>query len=161
MQIYVFRHGIAEDAEIGQSDSERRLTPKGITKLRKILVRAREAGVSPDEILTSPYLRAVETAEVAKEVLEFPEQLIETEALTPMNSPEAVWEEVRNHRAAEVLMLVGHNPLLSNLVCFLTGAPAYGIELKKGAIAYIDVPVPGPRPQGTLLWLLTARTAGA
>ena len=161
MQIYVFRHGIAEDAEIGQSDSERRLTPKGITKLRKILVRAREAGVSPDEILTSPYVRAVETAEVAKAVIEFPERLIETEALTPMNSPQDVWDEVRNHRDAEALMLVGHNPLLSDLVCFLTGTPAYGVELKKGAIAYIEVPVVGPSPQGTLLWLLTAKTAGA
>ena len=103
MQIYVFRHGIAEDAEIGQSDSERRLTPKGITKLRKILERARGAGVSPDEILTSPYVRAVETAEVAKEVLGFPQQFIETEALTPMNSPHDVWEEIRNHRDAEAL----------------------------------------------------------
>ena len=160
MQIYVFRHGIAEDAEIGQSESERRLTPKGIAKLRKVLERAREAGVAPDEILTSPYARAIETAAVATEILEGPQRYIETEALTPMNSPEYVWQEVRNYRDSEALMLVGHNPLLSNLVCFLTGAPAYGIDLKKGAIACIDVPAPGPRPQGTLLWLLTAKTAG-
>ena len=161
MRIYVFRHGIAEDATLGQPDSERRLTPTGITKLRKVLERARQAGVSPEYVLTSPYLRAAETAEVARQVLGLKDSPVETEVLTPARSPIEVWNEVRTYRDAGQLMVVGHNPLLSDFACFLTAAPAYGIGLKKGAIATIDVPAKAARPQGTLIWLLTAKTAGA
>lgn len=160
MRVYVFRHGIAEDAAPGQDDSTRRLTPKGIEKLNRILRTAREAGVRPDMILTSPYVRAVQTAEAAKEALGFEGELIETEVLVPYQNPFDLWREILSHGTSGELMVVGHNPLLSDFVCFLTGAPSYGIVLKKGAIAMIDVLPSPPRPQGSLIWLLTARTAG-
>jgi hypothetical protein len=51
--------------------------------------------------------------------------------------------------------------LLSDFACFLTGASGYGIALKKGAMAMLEVPTVSPRPQGMLLWLLTARLADA
>lgn len=160
MRVHVFRHGIAEDATPGQDDSTRRLTPRGIEKLHRILRTAREAGVRPDTILTSPYVRAVQTAEAAKEALGFEGELIETEALVPYQTPFDLWREILVHRSSGELMVVGHNPLLSDFVCFLTGTPSYGIALKKGAIAMVDVLPSSPRPQGSLIWLLTARVAG-
>jgi phosphohistidine phosphatase len=160
MRIYVFRHGIAEDAAPGQDDSTRALTPTGLEKLHKILRTARGAGVRPDMILTSPYARAVQTADVAKDVLDFSGDLIETEALVPYQNSVDLWQEILVHRADDELMVVGHNPLLSDFVCFLTGTPSYGIALKKGAIAMVDVPATSLRPQGSLMWLLTARLAG-
>ena len=69
MQIYILRHGIAEDAGPGQSDSERALTSEGKKKLRNVLRAAHEAGVTPALILTSPLKRAVQTAELAAEIL--------------------------------------------------------------------------------------------
>ena len=160
MRVYVFRHGIAEDAAVGQDDATRRLTPKGIEKLHWILRTAREAGVRPGIILTSPYVRAVQTAEAAKEALGFKGELIETEVLVPYQNPVDLWREILAHRTSGELMVVGHNPLLSDFVCFLTGTPSYGIALKKGAIAMVDVPAASPRPRGSLIWLLTARIAG-
>ena len=64
MRIYVLRHGIAEDAPPGGSDSDRALTLEGRRKLRGVLEHARRAGVVPDIILTSPLKRAVETADL-------------------------------------------------------------------------------------------------
>jgi phosphohistidine phosphatase len=162
MQIYTLRHGVAEDAAPGQSDASRRLTEKGKSKLHTILARVRAAGVSPDVILTSPLVRARETAVIAKEELGFEGELIETKALVPSSSSVKVWEEIRSdYKDAAQILLVGHDPLFSDFVCFLTGAPAGRITMKKGAIALVEVEGPAPAPRGTLIWLLTAKTAGA
>lgn len=160
MRVYIFRHGIAEDAAPGQDDSERRLTTSGIEKLDRILATAREAGVQPDAILTSPYARARQTADAAKRALDFRGEIIETEALVPYGNSVDLWQEILRHPGNDELMVVGHNPLLSDFVCFLTGASAYGIALKKGAMAMVETPAHSPRPQGALIWLLTARIAG-
>jgi phosphohistidine phosphatase len=160
MQIYVLRHAIAEDAAPGQSDSERRLTLQGKKKLRKILSRARTAGVEPDIVLTSPYVRAVETAEIALEQLCADGKVVETEVLTPASNPLAIWEEIRRHQQLGQIILVGHNPLLSEAICFLIGACRDAIDLRKGALACVEVSSFGPQPQGTLVWLMTARIAG-
>lgn len=161
MRLYIFRHGIAEDAAAGQDDSQRRLTAQGIEKLKKILATASQAGVQPDKILTSPYVRARQTAQAAKQALGFDGELIETEALVPYGNSVDLWQEVLRHADADELMVVGHNPLLSDFACFLTGTSGSGIALKKGAMAMVEAPVTSARPQGVLLWLLTARIAGA
>lgn len=161
MEIYILRHGIAEVAKPGQADSSRRLTAEGKDKLLRILGCARKAGVRPAVVLSSPYKRAVETAALAREALRLENPVIETEVLTPMHRPESVWEEIRLYRDAEQIMVVGHEPQLSSLVCYLLGAPGGRVELKKGAIARVDVESIGLRPAGVLVWLLTAKLAGA
>src|SRR5713226_1807360 len=83
MEIYILRHGIAEEGKPGQADSGRRLTPEGKEKLAKILACARKAGVQPDVMLSSPYKRAMETAELARQHLKLDKPIIETEVLTP------------------------------------------------------------------------------
>lgn len=158
MQIYILRHGIAEDAPPGQSDSARRLTSEGKQKLRAILTVAREAKVRPDVVLSSPYKRAMETAEIAHQILKVTERILQTDVLTPSYTPERVWDEIRLHRDAEQIMLAGHEPQLSSLVQFLTGGR---VEMKKGAIARVDTESLGTRPNATLIWLLTAKLAGA
>lgn len=161
MQVYILRHGVAEDAAPGQSDAARRLTEKGKSKLRGTLARAREAGVAPNVILTSPLVRARETAVIAKEELGFEGDLIETEVLAPFSTTVKVWEEIRaDFGDAAQILLVGHDPLFSDFACFLTGAPAGRIVLKKGAMALVEVEALVPTPRGTLIWLLTAKTAG-
>ena len=162
MRIYILRHGIAEEGAPGQPDSERRLTDRGKEKLRKILSRAREAGVAPEVILTSPYVRSKETAVMAKEELGFEDELAETNSLTPASSASRLWDEIRtDYGGASRVMLAGHNPLLSDFACFLTGAPVDAIVLKKGALALVEIENLGPSPSGTLLWLMTAKTAGS
>ena len=158
VQIYVLRHAIAEEAKAGQPDSDRRLTGEGKQKLLRILECARKAGVRPDVLLSSPYLRAMETAEMARDTLRLTDRIIQTDVLIPGYTPERVWDEIRLHRDAEQVMVAGHEPQLSSLVYFLCGGR---VEMKKGAIARVDTDSLGPRPAGVLVWLLTAKLANA
>src|SRR4051795_4609533 len=98
MQIYLLRHGVAEDARPGQPDSERALTGEGREKLRRVLKRARRADLDPSLILSSPYRRAMETAAVAAEVLAYAGEIVRTRALVPEATPFDAWEEIRSRK---------------------------------------------------------------
>ena len=159
MQIYILRHGIAEDAPPGGSDAGRALTAEGKQKLRKVLECARDAGVQPNVIATSPLKRAVETAEIAAEVLKVKRDLVQTAALVPSGSPLRVWSELRSQKADE-LLISGHEPLLSKLVAFLLRCPALEVDFKKGALMRVDVDENQAEPHGVLRWMLTVKLAG-
>lgn len=161
MQIYLLRHGIAEDGKAGQKDSDRGLTAEGARKLRTALKRAKMAGVSPNLIVTSPYRRAVETAEVAAKALGYTGDLLRTKALQPDSRPETVWDEIRIHRDASQILLAGHEPLMSELAAHLLGSPTLMIDFKKGSLMRIDLDQLGARPHGILRWLLAPRLTGA
>ncbi len=159
MEIYVLRHGIAADARPGEPDANRALTEEGREKLNDVLARARAVGVEPDVVLASPLRRAVETARIAAVALNYAGEVLQTRALLPGSAPEEVWEEIRRHRA-ERFLLAGHEPLLSRFLSWMLNCPYVSIELKKGALARVDV-VPTPaQPRGVLHWLITAKLAG-
>jgi len=159
VELYILRHGIAEEGIAGQPDSERALTSEGRKKLRSILRSAAAAGVSPSLIVTSPYRRAVQTAQLAAEVLGYGGELLRTKALVPGSTPQAVWEEVRIYRDAGQVLLSGHEPLLSATTGFLLGTPSLEIEFKKGSMARVDIVRFGPAPHGVLKWLLAPKVA--
>ena len=159
MEIYILRHGTAENAKAGASDATRALTKDGREKLGWVLERARAAGVKPGLILTSPYVRAVETAEMAAAALGPAMPVMRTEALVPDGRPEAVWEEIRRRGDESSVMLVGHEPLLGETISYLLGASRVIVDFKKGALARIDVEEVSRRPAGVLVWLLTPRVA--
>jgi phosphohistidine phosphatase len=157
MHVYLLRHGIAEDERPGLSDNERALTPDGRRKLRQVLRTVAEAGVKPSLILSSPFKRALQTAQIAKELLSYPGEILQTRTLTPGSTPEQVWEEIRVHRNEPAVLLAGHNPLFDNLAVYLLAAPQLLLEFKKGAIMRIDVESYGASPRGLLCWYLTAK----
>jgi phosphohistidine phosphatase len=160
VQIYLLRHGIAEDGRPGISDAERALTGEGMRKLRGVLKMARAGGLAPSLILASPLRRAVETAEIAAKELGYSGNILRTHALTPESSPEAVWDELRGRRSEDSILLAGHEPLFSTLTAYLLGAPSMVVDFKKGALVRIDVESFGVQPRGALKWMLTARLAG-
>ncbi len=159
MELYILRHGIAEERGKGD-DAARALTPDGREKLRRVLERAKKAGVSPSLILTSPYRRALETAEMAAKTLDYRKKIVQTDVLLPEAAPDALWEEVRRRRHEGVLLAAGHEPMLSATIAWILGAPGIKIDLKKGALVRIDLSRFGPQPQGVLRWMLTPRLAG-
>jgi len=160
MQIYLLRHGIAEDAAPGHPDSERALTGEGREKLRRVLKRAQAADVAPGVILTSPYRRAVETAEVAAAVLRYQGELVHTQALLPEASPFHAWEEIRSRKEEGAILLASHEPLMSSLAAFLLDSPALAVDMKKAALVRVDCDRLGPRPKGVLKWMLTPALVG-
>ncbi len=160
MQIYLLRHGIAEPSSPGLSDPERALTPEGKKRLRSVLRVAKAAGVQPELIMTSPYRRAVETAEIAAKTLGYKQELVQSSALRPGCAPEEAWDELRALQAGgERLLLSGHEPLFGYLTGFLLSAPSLLIDVKKGSIIRIDIEQMSISPRGILRWYLTPKLA--
>jgi phosphohistidine phosphatase len=160
MRIYVLRHGIAEDARPGHPDAERALTGEGREKLRRVLRRVKAADSAPSAVLSSPYRRAIETAEVAAEVLGFGGKVVRTPALLPEASPFDTWEEIRSRKDEASILLSSHEPLTSSLVAFLLGSPALNVEMKKAALVRVDCDRFGREPKGVLKWMITPAVAG-
>jgi phosphohistidine phosphatase len=160
MEIYLLRHAIAENPRQGQPDAERALIGEGREKLRRVLQRARTAGVKPAAILSSPYRRAMETAASAKEELGCEGEIERSDALVPNASPHDAWEEIRLHKSDDSVLLASHEPLMSSMAAFLLGVPALQVDFKKAALMRVDCDRFGPQPKGVLKWMLTPATAG-
>jgi len=160
MQIYILRHGIAEDRKPGRPDSERALTDEGREKLRRVLKRARGAGVTPAAILSSPYRRALETAEIAAQELDFAGEVKRTRALIPEASPSEIWNELRALKDEPAVLLASHEPLTGRLTAYLLGASAVQVDVKKGALIRIDCDRVGTEPRGVLKWMVTPGVMG-
>jgi phosphohistidine phosphatase len=160
MQVYLLRHGIAEENRIGKSDADRELTVEGRRRLRETLGTVAQAEVKPAVILASPLIRAVQTAEIAAAVLHYKDKILRTKALLPNGRVEAVWDEIRVHRDVRELMLVGHDPLFTQLAGYLLSVPELQIDFKKGAVLRVDFDAFGAAPKGILRWFLTAKLAG-
>lgn len=159
MQVYLLRHGAAEEDRSGLNDADRALTPDGRRKLRQTLHIASQADVRPTLILTSSLKRAVETAEIAQEVLGYKGELLRTEALLPGSSVEQVWDELRVHANETAVVLVGHNPMFAELAGYLLGAPELQVDVKKGSLLRIDFETLSSQPKGILRWFLVAKLA--
>jgi phosphohistidine phosphatase len=161
MEVYILRHGIAEKVGPDGSDAKRALTSKGRQKLRQVLRLAHAAAVHPSLILTSPLLRAVQTAEVAAEIFAYHHELVQTPALLPTASPQNVWKELRSRKNERALLLVGHEPSLSQIVGYLLGTPDLRLELKKAGLVRLDLEKFGPAPSGILKWVLAPKLASS
>ena len=157
MFVYVLRHGIADDAKPGEPDSARALTGEGRKKLSSVLERASKAGVAPAVILTSPYLRAKQTARMAAQAFGRENSVVETSALVPSGSPELVWDEISEYRSEEQLMVVGHEPLLGELVSYLLDSPSLRVDMRKAALVSILLESLRGGPRGVLQWMITPK----
>ena len=165
MEIYLLRHGIAEEGRAFGHDSDRALTAEGRDKLRRVLKRAHEAGVRPAIILASPYRRAWETAEMAAEALEYRGEIVKTSKLVPETSPQEAWVEmglrwkIAQSDTKGAMLLASHEPLMSYMAAFLLSSPTLQVDMKKGAMMRVDCDRFQPEPHGVLKWMLTAGLA--
>ncbi len=158
MRIYLLRHGIAEDG-IGKPDSERALTAEGKKKLHEVMKTLRGAEMKPTLVISSPYRRAQETAQIAMADLGYQGQLETCGALTPDSNPRDAWAEMRTKKAEQEVLLVGHEPLFSSLTAFLLNSPSLIVDFKKGGIVSIDMMGFTAQPHGVLRWYLTPKLA--
>jgi len=157
MEIYLFRHGIAEDGEAGAADSARELTDEGRRKVAGVVRLARTAGLRPSLILTSPYTRARQTAQIAADELEYKGHIVAADSLVPYGAPEGAWNAVREHGDESSVLLAGHEPHLSRLTAYLLNTPALRLDMKKAEIVRIDVETVRARPHGSLRWMITPK----
>ena len=136
-ELYIVRHGIAETRGTpGIPDSERRLTSEGRKRMRQIGRGLARIGLAPDRIVSSPLPRAWETAEIVADALGMSDRLESSEMLRDDREAAAIRDWLRT-RAEPRLMIVGHNPALSELLGLLVvdRAEPWLCELKKGGVA--------------------------
>ena len=159
MNLYIIRHAIAVDPGTPgyESDSERPLTDKGRKKMRQIAKGLRNLGVQFDLILSSPYVRARETAEILAEVFKMKKNITFTENLIPMANPELLIGEINQTYSVDSIAVVGHEPHLSTLIGILIAENAkIDLTLKKGGVCYITADdLHHNDHRATLEWLLT------
>lgn len=159
MELYLLRHGIAEDPVAGRSDSVRSLTPEGRERTAAVVRMARHSGVAPSLLASSPYTRAVQTAEIAAREFGWKGEALKLPSLVPHGSPEQVWADVRALPDEPAILLAGHQPLLACLAAYLLNAPGLNVDMKKSAMLRIDIEAPGPAPRGVLRWMIVPRLA--
>lgn len=141
MELYFLRHGDALAAE------PRPLSDEGVEEVRAVAQRLKALGLRPDAILTSPLLRAQQTAQIVGDMLKVEPQV--SELLNGGARLEDFAEAVGAHRRAGCLLLVGHEPDFSGAIRRLTGGV---VDMKKAGIARVDC----DRPEdgaGVLKWL--------
>jgi phosphohistidine phosphatase len=160
MIIYVVRHAIAEQRKANsteQEDSQRPLTDEGRKKMGRIARGLKETGVQIDLILSSPYIRAVDTARILHRRLNLDKgKLVVMDNLSPVGDPRQLVREI-NERFSAVnnIALVGHEPGLSRLTAvLLSGDPTLPITLKKGGVCELSVEKLEYGRCATLEWLL-------
>ena len=155
VKVYVVRHGEAEEQRPGRPDAERELTREGRAQFEGVAAGLAALGIGLEKLLTSPLIRARQTAEILAEALKGPKP-VEIEALAPGGSFEAVFRALRE--PSQSVALVGHEPALGALVSLATtGLASDGMPLKKGGVACLKF-AGQPRPKGAILgWLLTPK----
>jgi len=158
MNIYIIRHAIAVDRGTPEyeDDSQRPLTDKGKKKMRQIARGLRVLGVDFDLILSSPYVRAKETAEILAEVSKTKADVVFSENLIPMGDPDLLLSEMNEKYSANSVALVGHEPHLSALISLLVSDNAsLDIILKKGGVCRLSADDLHHNRKAALEWLLT------
>jgi len=149
MKIYFFRHGEAQGVP-GIEDKDRPLTSFGAATVNDVARRLKDEIGSPDAILTSPMLRAKQTADIVGSLFKMKDMIVETENLMVGTAPSALINELKKKSAASVVV-VGHQPHLGECVSLLTGKTAEKIEIKKANCLLVESE--GLKEgQGKLVW---------
>lgn len=161
MELYIQRHAIAvlRGTEGYDRDGDRPLTAKGAKKMKQIAAGMRTLGISPDLILSSPLVRARQTAEIVAGVFDLRKKLEYSEALSTDGDNEDVVSEITKHEAScGSILLVGHEPSLSGLISLLiAGDERVPITMKKGGLCKLTVNSIHYGRCATLEWLLTPK----
>ncbi|RIL07721.1 MAG: hypothetical protein DCC75_09780, partial [Proteobacteria bacterium] len=156
VDVYLVRHGIA--APRGSrlfANDDRPLTVKGKRKLHEISRALTKLVPRPDLILSSPLIRARETAEIVGAAWGFKKRVACNQALLPEREAEEIAEILNRHKSKKDIVLVGHEPNRSAVACWLLRSEHGSLERKKGSVCRITVNGTRNRPSGQLRWLLT------
>ena len=161
MELYLLRHGIAEDHSETGRDEDRRLTAEGRRKLESVLERAHAAGASPTAIFSSPLRRALETAELAARGLGYEGRIVRhSRADARFVTARGLEIRARARQKKHLFLLVGHEPLFSAIRPPILSR----IDARHGSIPQRCIDPHGSRrrraamlPEAVLQWMLTPK----
>lgn len=159
MQLYIVRHGIAIDREDPKcpAEAERYLTEEGVEKTKQVAKGVAALGVTGDLLITSPYVRAVQTAEIFADALDYAKEKIRrNEVLLPGSEPTLLFRDLTREKQASTIFVFGHAPHLDGMIAAALGSKKHVTSLKKAGVALIDLKRISP-PMGVLAWLATPK----
>lgn len=142
MQLSLLRHGQAVDVGSGggATDEARTLTPLGVERLTAMLRETAPLFARPDRIVHSPYVRAVQSAQILARVVGFGGRLEPAPGLVPGGNPAAVLADLSSAPRDAALALVGHEPFLGRLLALLlTGNAGCAIPMRVGMLAVVHI----------------------
>jgi phosphohistidine phosphatase len=156
-ELYLIRHAIAEArGDAWPDDSKRPLSEDGSDRLRKEARGLARLDVAVDLILSSPLVRAKQTAEIVAAALDSRPPIMNIDSLAPGGSYAALVADLEKHARKHAIALVGHEPGIGELAARLIGS-RHPIEFKKGAVCRIDLDEIPPSGPGDLRWMLTPK----
>ncbi|HXN21550.1 MAG TPA: phosphohistidine phosphatase SixA [Candidatus Dormibacteraeota bacterium] len=159
MHLYIVRHGAAIDREdpVCPPDPERYLTKEGIAKTREVARGIRRLGIQPDRLISSPYVRAMQTSSIFAKVFDFPtDNILTSDALLPEADPSRIFRELENLDKSVETFCFGHGPNVDGVVARALDLSQPITSLKKAGIACIELERILP-PAGILLWLASPK----
>ncbi len=152
LKLYFLRHGQAGNRQDWHGDdSARPLTGEGKKRMEREAAAIWKLGLPLEIIISSPLVRAFQTAEIVAKAKGSAARLVTDERLGPGFGPEHLAALVAKHHRARGLMLVGHEPDFSETISQVTGGGR--LTMKKGALACVEVEDRAPL-KGTLVWLI-------
>jgi len=161
MNLYLLRHGIATEPDLAgyAPDSERPLTAKGAARLRETARAMKQLDLSFDLVLSSPFVRAKQTAEIITRSLKLRKKMAFSDDLTPSGNPRLLIQHLNQFRPEpESVLLVGHEPYLGKLIALLAaGNTSLEIDFKKGGLCKLEAEFLLYGRCAKLVWLLTPR----
>jgi phosphohistidine phosphatase len=156
MDLFVLRHGKAEKSSDGTADAARALTRDGKEEVKKVAQWMKRNNILFDIIATSPLKRASGTAKIVAGVLGQKDRLTVWDDLAPGGDPDTVCYNASQSGEDATVLIVGHEPALSQLITKIIGAQGNGsVLLAKAGLAKIRHYSFAQRPSGELQWLLT------
>lgn len=140
MWVHLLRHGIAFDREDPRCppDPQRPLTDKGVARTRAVATGLRRIGLEVDAILTSPYLRSRQTADIVHDALAPEVPLKQLSSLVPDGDPAAMLKTILA-QGFDAPLCVGHAPSLDDLVAYVVGCEGPVLKLKKAGLCSLFV----------------------
>ena len=158
MKVYILRHAPAVPrGTVAYAHDDRPLTDEGRKKMSKASKALAELAKDVEVILTSPLIRAHDTAEIAARALGMEDKLEICKELAPGMVTSELLSALGKYKSFSSILVVGHEPDLGYLASALLGSTTSVIELKKGAICCIEVSSLPPKKPGTLIWHLPPR----
>lgn len=160
MNLYLVRHGAAEDKKQGQRDFDRELTEEGKKKMSAAAKGWKNIIPDFDTLVSSPLVRALETAEIVRKVYGLKDEIIKDDRLMPGSRTEDVISLI-NEMPGDDIAIFGHEPDFSTHVSRLISNSGAEIDFKKGAIAKIVFQGRARLSSGMLEFLIPVKTFGA
>jgi phosphohistidine phosphatase len=159
MDLYIVRHGIAIDREDPKCppDPERYLTEDGIKKTKQAAKGLAALGITADVLISSPYVRAQQTAEIFAAALDYSKQKIRhSDLLLPGADPALFFRELAKDKQSSSVFVFGHAPHLGELIAAALTTKHSITALKKSGVAALTLKRVSP-PSAELTWLATPK----